>query len=294
MSRPTVVVTLDPAGAGEELREKLGSTDSFRAHKNPGARWAFRGEGVVVSLYASGKCVVQGAGAEQFAERFLGGRTERKLEALEDDLIGTDESGKGDYFGPLVAAAVLVPKGQEAVLEELGVRDSKELGDRAASRAAATIREGCPCEVVVIGPARYNELYEDFGNLNHLLAWATAQAVAGVLAKRPCRNVLSDKFGNESLIREALEKKGIDVDLVQRVRAESNPAVAAASLVARDAFLRSLGRLGKEIGVPLRKGAGDPVLAVARRIYQDGGREALRKVAKLHFKTTARISEELF
>lgn len=298
MSSRTIVAKLDPAGDGEALRRALAADPAFSPHRNPSARWAFRGEGVVVTLYGSGKCVVQGAGADSFAERRLGGAPEAaagpKLEALADDLIGTDESGKGDYFGPLVTAAVLVPKGQEEVLAALGVRDSKLLGDAAARKAATAIRDGYPNEVVVIGPERYNELYRSFGNLNPLLAWATAKAVAGVVAVHPCRNVLSDRFGNERLIANAIAKLGLEVNLTQRTKAEVNPAVAAASILARDAFLGHLERLGREIGTKLPKGAGAPVLAAARKLYHDGGREALAKVAKLHFKTTKQVTGDLF
>ena len=117
---------------------------------------------------------------------------------------------------------------------------------------------------------------------------------AEVLEKNPCNDVLSDKFGNERHIADALKKRGIDVNLVQRVRAESNPAVAAASILARERFLTGLERLSKEAGVKLPKGAGEPVIAPAKRVYREGGREALAKVAKLHFKTTLRITSELF
>ncbi len=292
----TIVRTLDPRTAGEELRRNLDSIGGFEPHENPNAKWSFRGPGVVVAFYKSGKCVVQGGGADEFAAEFLLGAEggSSQLESLDTDLVGTDESGKGDYFGPLVTAAVLVPKGQELVLEELGVRDSKQLSDRAARETARAIRDGYENEVVVIGPARYNELYEGFGNLNRMLGWATAQAAAAVLDRCPCENMLSDKFGHDHHIADALKAKGHDVNLVQKVRAESNPAVAAASILARQAFLDALDRLSRECGVKLPKGAGAPVMPVARKIYHDGGKEALARVAKLHFKTTLKITGELF
>jgi len=290
----TVVVTIDPKTAGERLRKDLEGS-GYEPHRNPNARWAFRGPGVVISFYASGKLVAQGKGAADFAATWLPGvDSGPRMETLDEDLIGTDESGKGDYFGPLVAAAVCIPAGQEAVLAELGVRDSKEMTDASAARAAAAIRAGYAHEVVTIGPERYNELYEEFENLNYMLAWATAKAVKGVTDEHPCRNVLSDKFGNERLIANALVKAGVEVSLTQRTKAEINPAVAAASIVARAEFLSHLAALGKACGTKLPKGAGSPVLSVARRLYQDGGKDALRRVAKLHFKTTATITQELF
>lgn len=288
----TVVRTLSDA-EGERLRSAL-RDGGFAAHRNPSARWALRGEGVTAVFYASGKLVVQGAGAAAFAESRLGGGRPVPTERLDGDLIGTDESGKGDYFGPLVVAAVMIPRGQEEVLAELGVRDSKAMADGAAAGAARTLRAAYPHEVVVIGPARYNEMYEGFRNLNRLLAWATAEAIGVVAKATGCRRVLSDKFGDERLIAGALAKKGVDVDLAQRVRAESNPAVAAASVLARESFLTSLGVLARQTGTKLPKGAGPPVEAAARRIYREGGREALARVAKMHFKTTARVTGELF
>jgi ribonuclease HIII len=294
MSERPVVVTLDPDGEGRALREVLAGDPAYSPHGNPSALWAFRGAGVTVTFYASGKLVVQGKGTGQFAERHLAGAAATSAETLDDDLVGTDESGKGDYFGPLVVAAVHVPKGQGAVLAEIGARDCKLVADGEARRLAATIRAGYEHEVVVIGPPRYNELYEGFRNVNRMLGWATATAIAGVLSRRPCRRVLSDQFGDERHIAGELRKKGIEVELAQRPRAESNPAVAAASLLARDAFLRELARLSEEIGSPLPKGAGPPVDDAARRLYREGGREALAKVAKLHFRTTLKITGSLF
>ena len=208
-------------------------------------------------------------------------------------MIGTDESGKGDYFGPLVVAAVLVRPEDVPVLETLGVRDSKSVGDAEALRVADEITTGYGDRVAVVSipPARYNELRESFGNnLNRLLAWAHARAIEDVLQRHPCGHALSDKFGAERLIRDALLEKGRGLRLDQRVRAESHPAVAAASIVARARFLRDLARLGRECGVKLPKGAGPPVDAAARRLHQAGGIDALRPVAKLHFRTTEKIA----
>ncbi|MCU0726888.1 MAG: ribonuclease HIII [Planctomycetes bacterium] len=294
MSGRPLVVTLDPTGEGRALFEALAGDPSFQPHRNPSALWAFRGAGVTVCLYASGKLVVQGAGAGPFAEERLGGSPPPALESLDEDLVGTDESGKGDYFGPLVVAAVHVPAGQDRVLAEIGVRDCKLVPDGEAHRLAKTIRAGYEHEIVSIGPPRYNEVYEGFRNVNRMLGWATATAIAGVLARRPCRRVLSDQFGNERLIADALVKKGVSVELTQRPRAESNPAVAAASLIARAAFLHELSRLSAETGMELPKGAGAPVDAAARKLYRAGGREALARVAKLHFRTTVKITGSLF
>jgi ribonuclease HIII len=206
--------------------------------------------------------------------------------------VGSDESGKGDYFGPLVVAAVALTREGWPVLRELGVRDSKSLTDSLATSLAAQIREAFPSEVVVIMPRRYNELYEDFRNVNRLLAWAHARAIEQVLEQAPdATAAVSDQFGDESLIRDALFKRGRAVQLVQMHRAERDPAVAAASILARAEFLRRLGRLGRDAGVRLPKGASAAVEAAARAVVAARGPEALRDIAKLHFRTTQRVVE---
>jgi ribonuclease HIII len=202
--------------------------------------------------------------------------------------IGTDESGKGDYFGYLVVAAVFVDRGAEAALHDLGVRDSKRLSDRSADRLAGEIRRLCPHQVVRISPARYNELHLKMGNVNRLLAWAHARAIENLLEQRPCRLVISDQFGDEAYLKSALMAKGKQVRLVQRPRAEADTAVAAASILARAAFLDTLKRLSDQVGVALPKGAVH-VVEAAREVAAKGGRELLGTVAKLHFKTTGQV-----
>ncbi len=198
--------------------------------------------------------------------------------------IGVDESGKGDYFGPLVIAACYV--GPEHLAELEGVKDSKKLTDKIATSLAGTIRAACPHSVVVVMPPKYNELYEKIRNLNNLLAWGHARAIEDVLEKSPCDMVISDQFADPAGLKRALMEKGKAVNLVSQVRAEADIAVAAASVLARAEFLRRLGELGRQCGTPLPKGAGPAVVSTARELAQLEGRDALRKVAKLHFKTT--------
>jgi len=283
------------AAAGDRLRAAL-ERDGYKFRDVQYARWSAAGPGVSVTHYDSGKLVVQGKHADDFAITYLDDVDEVFAQtnvAAEDrvtePIIGTDESGKGDYFGPLVIAAMLVTPDDVPVLATIGARDSKTVGDAEAMEMSRQLLDAYPknIEVVSIGPERYNEMHAEFGrNLNRLLAWGHATAVAGVLAKTPCGRVISDKFGNERLIADALAKKDIDVKLEQRVRAESHPAVASASILARARFLVELKRLGEKNGVKLHKGAGHPVDAVARDLWKKGGLELLGRVAKLHFKTT--------
>lgn len=203
--------------------------------------------------------------------------------------IGTDESGKGDYFGPLVVAGMYLPEGQDEVLRELGVRDSKKCSDRKVIELARIIKKGYLHAVVAIGPSRYNELYGRLGNLNRILAWAHARVIENILAQVPCSVVITDQFGDQFYVRQALMKLGQKVELIQRVGAEDDLAVAAASILARAEFLRRLEALGKEVGLELPKGSSPLAEKAGVDLVQRYGESILNKVAKKHFKLTNRI-----
>lgn len=203
--------------------------------------------------------------------------------------IGTDESGKGDYFGPLVAAGFFLADGQEEVVRALGVRDSKTLSDRRCRAIAETLRGAYPHSVVSIGPEKYNELYAKMRNLNRLLAWGHARVIENILERVPCGRAVTDQFGDAKYVLNALLKKGRAIELIQRPRGEEDAAVAAASILARAEFLARLEALGREWGMDLPKGAGPPVEQAAAAFVRRHGREALARVAKTHFKTTERV-----
>ncbi len=203
--------------------------------------------------------------------------------------IGIDESGKGDYFGPLVIAGVYVAREQEEPLRAAGVRDSKMLSDKQAAAFAEQIRVLCPFTIVAIGPERYNSLQASFKNLNRLLAWGHARAIENLLEKVPCDRVVADQFGDERFLNNALMAKGQAVKLIQKPRAEEEVAVAAASIIARAEFLRRLQELSTRYGVALPKGASDMVITAGKEFVRRHGTEALGQVAKLHFRTTTRV-----
>lgn len=204
--------------------------------------------------------------------------------------IGTDESGKGDYFGPLVIAAFFMPEGQEQVLRELGVKDSKRTSDARCREIAETLKRGYPFySVVTVGPEKYNELWEKLRNLNRLLAWGHARAIENILERIPAGKAVTDQFGDERFVRNALLQKGREIELVQMPRAEEDPAVAAASILARAEFLTRLRSMSKEVGFELPKGASDLVEAAAVKLVREKGPGILEKVAKTHFKTTVRV-----
>ena len=204
-----------------------------------------------------------------------------------DGRIGVDESGKGDFFGPLVVAACYVGPEHYAVLE--GVKDSKKLTDPMALRLSDAIAAHCPHSVISIGPEKYNELYAKFKNLNHLLAWGHARAIENVLEVQESKLVISDQFAaGGALVKKALFEKGKLVAFESRVRAEADLAVAAASILARAEFLRALGKLGARYGTQLPKGATN-VIGPGRKLVAQHGKEALPTVAKMHFKTAGQV-----
>ncbi len=203
--------------------------------------------------------------------------------------IGTDESGKGDYFGPLCVAGVFLPDDQHAVLAELGVKDSKRLTDKKALNLATLIKKNYKHSIVAIGPARYNELYAKLRNLNRLLAWAHARVIENMLGEVNCRLAITDQFGDKQFVISALMKRGKEIELIQRTKAESDMAVAAASILARAEFLQRLSALSNEIAFDLPKGSSPPAEKAGRELVRKHGPAILDRVTKKHFKLTDRI-----
>ncbi len=205
--------------------------------------------------------------------------------------IGVDEAGKGDYFGYLVVAAALVDDKNEALLKKLGVKDSKLLSDFAIKNLAPKIKKICKHDIVKISPEKYNKLYAKFKSLNKLLAWAHARAIENLLKNNKCELVISDRFTEKNFVAEALFERGRKVRLNQVFKAEKDTAVAAASILARYEFLRTLRMLGRDIGVVLPKGSAH-VKAAANDLVKKYGKDILPNVAKVHFKITKKLEKE--
>lgn len=203
--------------------------------------------------------------------------------------VGIDESGKGDFFGPLCVAGVQANEAQIKELMALGVKDSKGLSDAAVKALSGKIKKVCPHVVVFISPKKYNELYAKFKNLNHLLGWGHATAITELVEKTNCTHVIIDQFASEHVVINALKKKQIKVDLTQRHRAEADPVVAAASILARTAFLDGLAKLSDQYGETLPKGASPKVVQIGKKLVAKYGPDVLESVAKLHFKTKNEI-----
>lgn len=259
--------------------------------------------GLAVLVYEKGpKVVVQGKETEDFVLNTLEPQVLGKAELGYEEVlnpemyqphIGVDESGKGDYFGPLVIAGAYVDGNMARKLRESGVMDSKRISSDARIKAIATEMRRMPgleSEVVVITPERYNELYDQFGNLNKLLAWGHAKVIELLLEKVPdCPRAVSDQFANPRILNQALQKRGRLITLEQRTKAESDPAVAAASILAREKFVSWLEVNGARVEAELPKGVSPAVKEVARKVFLRYGGGVLRSVAKIHFKTTAEV-----
>jgi ribonuclease HIII len=259
-----------------------------------------------VAVYEKGpKVVVQGKGTEEFVRFQLEPEILKEArigyeEVLNPEMFephfGIDESGKGDFFGPLVIAGAYVDRDIAHHLLNLGVTDSKRISsDNRIHQLADEINRtpGLISDVVLIGPEKYNLLYEKFANLNDLLAWGHARVIENLLQQKPdCQRSLSDKFASEQVIKRALLKQARQIQIDQRTKAESDIAVAAASILARDKFVQWLENRSKALGLQLPKGVSAAVKSAAKTVVEKGGGNALGTIAKMHFKTAAEVLGE--
>lgn len=265
----------------------------------PHARFSVKSQGLVATCYRSGKLVLQGRDPEAFSERFLGrvGAVPVQGKASEATFdkatIGSDEAGKGDYFGPLVVAAVHVGLEDADQLRGLGVADSKTLRDDRARFLAGRIEKLLDHEVVALDPEAYNAAYSKVANLNVLLAKLHARALAPMIRRHPGGAVLVDQFARAEVLERELQACVSPLPEVRQIpRAEAHVAVAAASILARAGFLEGLEACEENCGTDLHKGAGHPVDVAARRVVEIGGTDLLQKVAKMHFKNTSKLGNK--
>ena len=266
------------------------------------ALWRAKTSKYTATFYTTGKLLVQGAEVSDIAseiqnlyatnqETVKNSVTKNTLSDLDipANHIGSDESGKGDFFGPLVVAAVQVDENSTKILIDAGIKDCKKVEDKNITKMASVIKNNCVFSVITINPLKYNELYAKIGNLNSLLAWGHARAIENILEKRECSYALSDKFGDERLIKNALMKKGKNIHLEQRCKAEADIAVAAASILAREQFLKGISEISLKYGVDIPKGASSKVLETAKNIAKNFSKEELKNAVKTHFKTYSQV-----
>lgn len=286
-----------------EVIRKLLESEGFDFTNKPYAHFSAKKGKLNVTVYEKGpKVLVQGKETEDFVkftleplvfgEARLGYEEVHQPEMFEPH-IGVDESGKGDFFGPLVIAGVYTDAESTRALMDAGVTDSKRITSAAKiGKLASVIRKtpGVACDVVSIGPESYNRMYASFNNLNRLLAWGHSKVIANLAAKKPaCRRALSDQFARKEVLEKELARHGIGITLQQRTRGESDVAVAAASILARERFVGWIGQSSEKSGVAIPLGAGPHVLGAARELIAAHGDDILPKVAKMHFKTAGEI-----
>jgi ribonuclease HIII len=298
VTQASITIKLPPLDA-ERLRRYF-ADNGFEMRDAPYAFWQGRGVGCIATFYTSGKLLLQGPEAEVW-RAMLGEEVTADARPFHAALakhpkppppawIGTDEAGKGDYFGPLVVAGVRLERSSVEILATLGVADSKTLTDARMGEMVAAIQACADTEVLVIGPAKYNELYARMGNLNRMLAWAHGKVIENLLERGPAPYVVVDKFADEQVVHRGLGPKGREARVDLRTKAEDDPAVAAASVLARAAYVRGVRALSRRFGVELWAGAGPPTLKAGRELVAKHGRDVLAEAGKLHFATTEQIT----
>jgi ribonuclease HIII len=272
----------------------------------PYARFAYESDKCNVVFYESGKLVVQGKGTQEFVEFLLEPEVLKQVKlgyetVLNPDLLlprfGVDESGKGDFFGPLCIAGAYVNEAVINAWKDKGIRDSKNVSsDKKIHELADLIRKtpGCVVETVKIGNEAYNRLYLKMRSVNAILAWGHARVIENLMGKRyqmnpPPVRAISDQFASsKEVIEKALMTSGREIELVQRHKAEEDIAVAAASILARDEFVTSLAKLEQQFGMKFPKGGSAAVDAAAKHFVETRGAKELGAVAKTHFRTALR------
>jgi ribonuclease HIII len=286
-------ITLDPEQADAMCEWML--LHRWERYAVPHSRFAFKGDGVSVVMYGSGKLVVQGKKTEDFVQFVLEPEVTHVARLGYDfainsewfeDHAGMDESGKGDLFGPLVTACVI--GGGDAVKQLIsrGIRDSKRVaGDGAIFALDREVRAAdCTVKVMCLSMAKYNELYVKFGsNMNMLLGWMHTCTLKSALGERWVSWGMLDQFSRNPIVQTMLNDKNFDLRM--QTKAESDPVVAAASIVARAEYVRQMGELSKLAGMGLGRGAGRLVTEQAAELKERIGDDGMKNFVKLHFKT---------
>jgi ribonuclease HIII len=295
----TRALTGDQASRLRQLLER----DGFDFVPKEHTYYAATNGKVNVAVYKKGpKVLVQGKGTADFVTyilepEVLGAAELGYEEVLKPDMFephfGIDESGKGDFFGPLVIAGVYADREIARQFRDAGVMDSKRITTDEGIRSLAAAIRAIPRAqnyVLSLGPGKYNELYPKFRSLNYLLAWAHAEVISVLKRYVPeCPRALSDQFADEAVLARAVKARNLgDFQLDQRTKGESDPAVAAASILARERFIDWMDECSRRLGFKLPRGA-THVKKEAARLIEERGTEALPKVAKMHFKTANEV-----
>lgn len=251
-----------------------------------------------ITVYEKGpKVLIQGKDTKGFVKFILEPKIlgfakldyeEQLFPKMFEPHFGIDESGKGDFFGPLVIAGAYTDRNLARSLIDAGITDSKKISDSKIKKLSKIIKEssGIEYEIILISPEKYNELYSKIGNLNNLLAWGHAKCIENLCQKKPeCQRALSDQFAKSSVLESSLGSEGQKILLEQRIKAEEDVAVAAASVLARNHFVDWMDKNSNKLGIELPKGASSRVIDAGDQLVKSHGKGILSKIAKTHFKT---------
>ncbi len=280
-----------------QLRDILEQENYEFKHKDY-AIFSAKNNRLNITVYEKGpKVLIQGKDTKEFVKFILEPKIlgfakldyeEQLFPKMFEPHFGIDESGKGDFFGPLVIAGAYTDKNLARSLIDAGITDSKKISDSKIKKLSKIIKEssGIEYEIILISPEKYNELYSKIGNLNNLLAWGHAKCIENLCQKKPeCQRALSDQFAKSSVLESSLGNKGQKILLEQRTKAEEDVAVAAASVLARNHFVDWMDKNSKELGIELPKGASSRVIDAGDQLVKTHGKGILSKIAKTHFKT---------
>ena len=280
-----------------QLRDILEQENYEFKHKDY-AIFSAKNNRLNITVYEKGpKVLIQGKDTKKFVKFILEPKIlgfakldyeEHLFPKMFEPHFGIDESGKGDFFGPLVIAGAYTDKNLARSLIDAGITDSKKISDSKIKKLSKIIKEssGIEYEIILISPEKYNEIYSKIGNLNNLLAWGHAKCIENLCQKKPeCQRALSDQFAKSSVLESSLGNKGKKILLEQRTKAEEDVAVAAASVLARNHFVDWMDKNSKELGIELPKGASSRVIDAGDQLVKTHGKGILSKIAKTHFKT---------
>lgn len=300
--KPVTIYTTPLTTQQADALRALLDADGFTFETKPYMRYFASRPRLNIAVYEKGpKAVVQGKDTQEFVQFRLEPEILGEAKLGYDDVhhpekyephFGIDESGKGDFFGPLVIAGVFTDSRLAHEFKDAGIQDSKAISsDKRIRDLAQMIRRSKAAQTVItITPERYNALFAKIGNLNRLLAWGHARAIENLCEMRPdCPRALSDKFADVRVLNRALMEKGRGIVLDQQTKAESDFAVAAASILAREKFIDWMESTGDRLGCKMPRGASAAVKTTAIALVRTHGPDVLKEISKAHFKTTAEV-----